>query len=461
MGVVVMGAGVAGLAAALRLAERGWSVDVYEARDEERAGAWWINGVAPATLEAWGLGDRLAELEVGHATAFVQVPPAGGGRVRLSPSPIVDIDMQALQRILAARLVEAGGRVHYGARCELIHRGDGIDPAQVMVATEGARGAAPVAAELVIDGRGLGRSFGPWIDPAADVCSAWQAVHPVVDQEACARWLTSVGGVEGETLSFLSPEGPWSIENVLVMKGGREVAILCGALNRPGYRSGARIARELIERLGFLGPATVSGGGLIPLLPQGVRLVEGRVVRVGNAPGFVFPVHGSGVEPALRLADLLAERVGVASAARRVNVGRLEALDGLWWRGHGGLCAAWHPLRAVVSVLGPAQVAAALEVGIVGEQSARRALEQLPVAPVPLDGRALLRHGRALGPVLPALASAMALSAALAVHHARCPLVHGEALDRWYERERQLLTQARRWSKADAHPPVRAGATAR
>lgn len=154
--VLIVGAGIAGLAAAAGLAAEGWSVQVVERATELRATGGGIgltpNGVS--ALDALGVGDVVRSCSVVQVEGGVRSP--GGRWIARSDLGFIEARygeaIRALRRIELVRALEsalAPGSVHYGSEVEPVVAGDESSPAAVVV--NGVR----CEADLVIGADGI------------------------------------------------------------------------------------------------------------------------------------------------------------------------------------------------------------------------------------------------------------------------------------------------------------------
>jgi 2-polyprenyl-6-methoxyphenol hydroxylase-like FAD-dependent oxidoreductase len=148
---IVAGAGVGGLSAAIGLAMKGWSVDVYErsASVREIGAGIFIKGNGLRVLDALGVLDQIRRdcVVLREARTFDDNGQCLARRPLHEHNPVWTIQRQLLVRALYDRTVELGGRVHVDSAVEE------IDPeGNVRIGTRRA------CAELVVAADGVNSS---------------------------------------------------------------------------------------------------------------------------------------------------------------------------------------------------------------------------------------------------------------------------------------------------------------
>jgi 2-polyprenyl-6-methoxyphenol hydroxylase-like FAD-dependent oxidoreductase len=184
--VLVVGSGLAGTAAAIRLAEGGVAVDLVEIKPDAAAIGSGITLQGNALRELCGLGvwDRVREQGYAfdvtglrapdpHGSLIVEIPDARTGGPGLPA--ILGMPRPALARILTDRAVQAGVRLRFGTTCtDLAQDPDGVDVTfadgstgryDLVVGADGIRSwtrrMLGVALETRALGMGIWRAFGP------------------------------------------------------------------------------------------------------------------------------------------------------------------------------------------------------------------------------------------------------------------------------------------------------------
>ncbi len=133
--LLIAGAGMGGLAAALAAARAGWTVDVHEqasALSEVGAGIQ-LGPNATRILEGWGLADAAARVACSpeRLIAYSAVDARELGRLRLGDAftqrygaPYLTIHRADLQRLLLDAATRAGAHVEVNSRATAVHTSD-------------------------------------------------------------------------------------------------------------------------------------------------------------------------------------------------------------------------------------------------------------------------------------------------------------------------------------------------
>lgn len=440
--IAVLGAGIAGSAAARALALAGWRVALIDAKPASEAGPRWVNGVPPWMFDAAAIPRPVAP-ERGSQGPFVMCDAEGVRRVVVDPSPVWWVDMRLLGDRLRRDALAAGAVDLFEHRCTDVVV-EGGRPVALSLAGPTARS---VRARLFVDAAGMaGRirravpAFAPFCPKIArrDICSAAQEVAEIADRGAAERFLATQGATSGETLSRSAVAGGFSIQNVQVDLTHGHVDLLTGAIAEDRYPSGPALVADLRARHPWIGPRRFGGAGAIPLRRPWSRLGALGVVLLGDAACQVFAAHGSGIGIGMIAARQLADAVAGAAdpGAEAVTWAYSARFHRLW----GGRLAAAQLIRQISQALTAEQIARVLAAGLINPDSARQTLDQqLP----PLGPKALpaLARAAAREPRLAArfVASLRALPRIL-WHHRRYPQAPDlRALERWDARTGRWL----------------------
>lgn len=323
MKIIILGAGVAGAAAAIALAERGHAVQVYERR--------LAAGVLGAGVTLWPNATFVLEqLGVLPAIAAVAGQPTRMARFDPSDAPLGTIDIAAisaamgrstysvlrrdLQQVLIARALAMGVAISYGRAGRAV--GSDGDHAWVEL-EDGQR----VTAELVIgaDGRmsSVARSYvAPGATATYQAFVNWvgiaDAIHPIVDDPGTIRDYWGVG------LRF----GIVPISSHLVYwAGGQRVAhdeLVPGDLHEELRETFAGWPVVIASVLAASAPSSIRKLAVYDLEPMEVWH-RSRVLVIGDAAHAPLPTSGQGACQALEDAWHLARSLPAA--------GEWEALE--------------------------------------------------------------------------------------------------------------------------------------
>lgn len=378
--IVVVGAGTAGLNAALQLARIGKSVVVLERRAQGKSGARWCNGTVPWHFERAGLdAPKPPELRAAGGAAHM-VSPTGAHRFTIDPSPIDEVDMRALVERLRSDALAAGVDLRWevtDVRLSLV-RGR---PTAVSATVAGE--AVRFTTSLVVDAAGLSgvvRSQVPALAaacPAAvasDLCSAQQLVVAITDQDGARRFLEEHEAEPGDAVITVGVAGGYSTVNINVDESLDEVAILTGSLPAGGHATGPDLLKAVRDEHPWMGRTLFGGGGLIPLRRIYDQFTAPGIALVGDAACQVMPGHGSGIGFGLIAGKVLAEAVENARDPGDADV--LWRYQAAYLREFGAILAGYDAIRRMSVRLGRAGVEELFASGIFSPALVLPGLEQ-------------------------------------------------------------------------------------
>lgn len=294
--VVVVGAGPAGLAAAIHLARRDLAVTVLErasAPPDKACG----EGLMPSgleRLEAMGVRDRLGPEDCHPLEGVRYVQEDGQSATGRLPAPGgLGIRRTALTRALTETAEEAGVKIAWKRRLEDHHigpegvrldTGDGPLEADLLVAADGLHSPVRKRAGLHPE-PGDGRRFGVRRHYRTAPTSHFVEVHLAEGREA---FVTPVGR-DLVGLAFLWDRRLWRSD-------GEPASVFENLLK--GFP-------RLAERFAGAEPATtVQGAG--PLAQANSAVVAPRLALVGDAAGYRDAITGEGLSLAFQAAAALA-----------------------------------------------------------------------------------------------------------------------------------------------------------
>lgn len=316
--VLVVGAGISGLTAAIALLGKGAEVDVIELRPEN-AGQVGVGlsmqGNLLAALDRIGLAEECIAAGMpsnhlnirrpdGALIARQPLMPMGGPRFPAT----VGVARSALHRILSARAVERGARIRYGLSVDVLESSaDGVDVAF----TDKSAGRY----DLVVGADGLNsalrKSLFPEARPAYCGQSVWRAAVPRPPE--CETSELHFGGRHGVVgLCPISPRDAY----VYVVESAAEGT----------FHPDSTAAAVLLERLeGYDSPVIraciphIRGSGHVTFRPLEAILVEepwyrDRVVLIGDAVHSGPPVLAQGAAMAIEDAIALSEELDASGS---------------------------------------------------------------------------------------------------------------------------------------------------
>lgn len=370
--VVVVGAGTAGLNAALQLARRGLDVVVVESRRIGEGGARWDNGVLAWQFTRAGLAPASGD-EVQEASGRTWMLGPDGTSPIVFDSPTSHADMRRLNDRLVALCRSEGVTFMDGARDVEVLMDSGRVVALDLVAGpvgDGGDGDGDegrpvrIEASLFVDAagrKGVMRSQVPelasWCEPVGRdlLCTASQHNYDVADRAGAEKFLDegvlSGRGVEpGDGVSRVGLDGGFSALVVGVAPDLRTVSVLTGCIADGKWGSGRSILERFRAENPWIGGQIYGGDGLIPLRRPYARLGAAGVALVGDAACQVFPAHGSGIGIGLIAGAILAEQV--ASHSDPGSDAALWSYQHAFHAEHGGTLAAYDAFRRCSSELG-------------------------------------------------------------------------------------------------------------
>ncbi len=446
--VLIIGAGTAGATAAWKCAENGLDVVVIDHRKRSNVGASWVNGVETRLFSDLAFGDPTHPVVFHKTPAFHMVSP-GGFRVTATDAPVLEINMGALNSALLERAESAGVSFRFGTKC--------IDPIFESGRVAGTRTKVSGGAEerceaaVTVDASGIAgvlRSRLPrsmWRSETlleTDICVAAQQVREISDEPAAHRFISANNIKGGETLTWSSVRGGYSILNVNVDPEHGQVAILTGAMRASqGPQVGVELMQKAIATTGCTEKKSFGGGGLIPVRRAFDQLVGDGYALLGDAASQVFPAHGSGVAAGMRAAEILARTLVRALASGAADTAALWPYAAEYQRERGALCASHEWVRRLTETMTPAQVDTMFRTGLLNGKATARTLACLPLRFSPSQFSAAARAAITAPGTTKAILTCVYRAARTQLHYQRYPEVYDERLFRtWCEGTRRLFS---------------------
>jgi flavin-dependent dehydrogenase len=382
---VVVGAGTAGLNAALQLARRGVAVTVVESRPLGEGGARWDNGVLAWQYSRAGLAPPSNdEVHAGSGRTFL-LGPGDAGPVAVD-SPTEHADMRRLNdRLVALCRADDVEFLDRARDVQVDLAGDRVRAVTLSAALPGSEdlGSRRLEADLFVDAggrRGVLRSQVPelasWCPPVGRtlLCTASQFMYDVAEPDGARRFLDGHGARPGDGVTWVGLDGGFSALAVGVSAELDRVSVLTGAIASGEWGSGRSILDRFLAEQPWIGTARYGGDGLIPLRRPYARLGACGVALVGDAACQVFPAHGSGIGTGLIAGAILAEQVGGADDPGSAPA--LWAYQTAYHRELGGTLAAYDTFRRCNSAIGSDGVRRMFDSGLFTPDMGGSGLEQ-------------------------------------------------------------------------------------
>jgi flavin-dependent dehydrogenase len=443
--VVVVGAGTAGLQAAVQLARSGRRVTVLERRPEGLSGARWSNGTVDWQFERAGLAAPSPPERRSSGTGTTHmISPTGRHRFALPTSPIAETDMRLLVDRLHTLALDEGVDLRWGVTdLDIEVRLGRPVAASFMLDDHRHR----VRADLFVDAsgrRGVVRRQVPALavhcpeTTGTDLCSAQQLHFDVADAAGAEAFCAAEGGRPGDAFTQVGMAGGYSTINIKVEADLHEVSVLTGSIPATGAPSGPELVKRVRAAHPWIGRPIFGGSGVIPLRRVYDRFTSPGLALVGDAACMVMGGHGSGIGFGLIAGKVLAEATAGADDPGHPDV--LWRYQASFLREFGAILAGYDAVRRMSMALGPEGVEALFAAGIFSPDLVLPGLDQRLGTLHPRQaleaGSALARDPARARIVVPALT---AMATARALYRAYPTAGPGRAFDRWQAASRRLL----------------------
>lgn len=448
--IAVLGAGPAGSASALFLAQAGFRVALIEKRRFAKAGPSWVNGIYLDSFDEVGLakpaGEEidLAGFDVLFFSADMQQ------RLHLNASAFTNVRMRPFADRLH-RAAFAAGVTGFEEMHLVETRFLGERPAELLFVhgapdEHEAKDRMAVKAKLFVDATGLHGALRRQIASIheihgehddSDLCTAVQENCHIADVGAAREFLRRHNILPGTMVSILGTAGGYSTMTVHVSPDLKEVGLLAGSIKDNRVLTGAQMLKRFREEHSWVGERIFGGGGTIPLRTPLEMLSAPGVAVVGNAANQVFSTHGSGVVPALQSARLLANAVRGAK-----DPGDADALwqyTAAFQRTLGAKLAAYNLFRRFSQSLSGEEIGKMFRYGFMTEPMVFAGMKQDLPAPSVGTGLSVLTTVFRDLPFAAKLVRALAAMPLVLLHYRNFPMSRDAAkFAAWVERARAL-----------------------
>ncbi|KPA17725.1 geranylgeranyl reductase [Candidatus Magnetomorum sp. HK-1] len=387
--IAIIGAGSSGAAAACLLAQKGYQVVLLERRNQENAGARWINDVPPWMFEYAGIEMPEPPEKVVDFAPFVLRTQNGKGRVYIDQRPMWGIDMRLLIKRLHQKAEKLG--VTLIDQCQItdviiknnrpiqiaLKRNDFLGKSQQMT----------YKANLFVDASGVTQALlrkVPALDaicpqlPPQSYIHASQGVFEIIDRAGAKNYLETLGEQTGTFICFPAIEGGYSTLMLYINPNFDHVDILTGVVNDGHHGTGETLIHTFRKAQAWIGDRILGGSARIPLhRPYNQFVTEGAAL-IGDAACHVFPAHGSGVGSGMIAARMLTDAI-----SQYDDPGRLEALwqyQARFQKDRGAVHAAYHVFSTMIQSMSEDDVKKLIEKGLMTKENIISSLnQQLPV----------------------------------------------------------------------------------
>lgn len=376
--IAVLGAGPAGAASALFLAQAGFRVALVEKRAFAHAGPSWINGIYLDSFHELGLARPSGgEIDLaGFGVLFFSADMQH--RLPLAPSAFTNVRMRPFVDRLHREAFAAGV-----AGFDEMHLEETLFTGERPVEMQFVHGAAEagvekerisIRAKLFVDATGLHAALRRQI-PAlhaihgehddSDLCTAFQENCHIADVDGARTFLRRHNIEPGTLVSILGTNGGYSTMTVHISPDLKEVGLLAGASKDAQLLTGPQMLRRFRDEHSWVGERILGGGGTIPLRTPLELLSAPGVAVVGNAANQVFSTHGSGVVPAIQSARLLADAVSGAADPGDADV--LWKYTAAFQRELGAKLAGYNLFRRFTQALSREEIGKMFRYGLMSE----------------------------------------------------------------------------------------------
>lgn len=448
--IAVLGAGPAGSASALFLAQAGFKVALIEKRRFAKAGPSWVNGVYLDSLDEVGLAKPAGEeidlsgFDVLFFSADMQQ------RLHLDASAFTNVRMRPFVDRLHREAFAAG--VTGFEEMHLVEtRFSGERPVELLFVhgtpdEHEAKERISIKAKLFVDATGLHGALRRQIAAIheihgehedSDLCTAVQENCRIADVGAAREFLRRHDILPGTMVSILGTAGGYSTMTVHISPDLKEVGLLAGSIKDPQVLTAAQMLKRFREEHPWVGERIFGGGGTIPLKAPLEMLSASGLAVVGNAANQVFSLHGSGVMPAIQSARLLANAVRGAKDPGDADV--LWQYTAEFQRSLGAKLAAYNLFRRFSQGLSGEEIGKMFRYGFMSEPMVFAGMKQDLPAPSLSTGLSVLTAAFRDLPFAAKLVRALSAMPFVLLHYRNFPLQRDrEKFAAWVQRARAL-----------------------
>ena len=330
MDVIIIGAGTGGLITALKLAENGTDVTLFEKSPEETFGNTWCNYVEVSGFQKYGF-----PIPKEDEVAFDPYAPVDYRTTDDLNSMTIEhfdhylLKMSHYQKRLVTICRDKGVDIQFGQAVEdFIYEADYISG--VVLKGSGKK----ISAKLVVVASGSGAL--PVKNPADEIVSEFTVPESETVTAIQELWEIDKEMAEGDVAKGLLPDrdivmytgvsGPFStLMYQLDIKKGLFGVLAGSRIQDESIISPRKIIDNLIAGFSFCTGRIYGGGRTLPIRNAGDSMVANGLVVIGDAACMASPVNGSGT-----LTSMIAGKLCAETAVQILKKGQHFSKENLW-----------------------------------------------------------------------------------------------------------------------------------
>ncbi len=447
--VIVAGAGPGGCVAALKLAQAGHSVALFDSSDEGTLGKTIIIEAERSIFPIVGVDAPAGDMVPYHAGCIRYISPRGkevfsiDGRGNSTPIGLF------LDRYVKALLEKAmrSGVVFFGG-----HRviAPVISSGRVAgIEFESSKGGGVATAKITIDATGFNAALVRALpqdagfefpDDDRHVVSAANSFNETIPEAAREAVRSGRHGDE-EVQTRLGDYGPYSTVYSFLSTSKNRAYILIGLKKGAEKRiTAGRAIDDFIRNAGWFGKKIHGGSGYIRIRHSLDRLVADGFMVIGEAACMVFPMHASGVASSMYAGLLAAKTASGALFSGDTTERALWPYSAEYQTTRGKRLAAYDVTRLTIDTFTESDVADMMESGLLNKEDILNGLlvSDPVISPATLPERikGMARHPR----FIPVLAGMGITLDNVLSHYKKYPKEYNPAaFDSWRLRKKALF----------------------
>ncbi len=448
--VIVAGAGPGGCVAAMKLAQAGHRVALFDSSDEDRLGKPIIVEVERSIFPLAGVDAPSGDMVPYHARGMRYISARGRKAFSLEDKENrlpVSLYQDRYVRSLLEKVIRSGAVFVGGQRvvAPVLSSGRVIG-----VETGSAKGGGIHTAKITIDATGfqaalvraLPEEWGfEFPDDERHVVSAENSYNEIV-RDAAEMAVRQGQHADDEVWVRLGDYGPYStVFSYLSVKRDRAYILVGLKKALENKITAGQAVDKFISDAGWFGKKLHGGSGYIRIRHSLDRLVADGFMAIGEAACMVFPMHASGVASSMYAGLLAAKTASRALASGDTSARALWPYSAEYQLTRGRRLAAYDVTRLTIDTFTEDDVADMLESGLLHKEDMVNGLliSDPVISPATLPERlkGMARHPR----FIPALARmGLTLNSVLA-HYKKYPGEYNPAsFDSWQRKNKELFS---------------------